>query len=121
MGTTKGQWDSSKMNKVIATKEAQILIKQLQKQNGKLVFIHSEGCCDGTSPICMTASEFHLGSRDEQIGEILGTPYYMNTSNSTYWEHLQIVIDVIDGIGNSFSLESAENKSFIIRAKKLDI
>ncbi|GAB6465326.1 DUF779 domain-containing protein [Bacillus luti] len=109
------------MEKVIATKEAQTLLKQLQKQNGKLVFIHSEGCCEGTSPICMSASEFYLGSRDEQIGEILGTPYYMHISNSSYWEHLQIVIDVIDGIGNSFSLESIENKSFIIRAKKLDI
>ncbi|WP_336770034.1 DUF779 domain-containing protein [Bacillus bombysepticus] len=109
------------MKKVIATKEAQTLLKQLQKQNGRLVFIHSEGCCDGTSPICMTEGEFHLGIRDEQIGEILGTPYYIRTSNSSYWEHLQIVIDAIDGIGNSYSLESAENKSFIIRAKKLEI
>ncbi|PDZ94936.1 acetaldehyde dehydrogenase [Bacillus cereus] len=109
------------MQKVIATKEAQSLIKQLQKQHGKLVFIHSEGCCDGTSPICMKANEFYLGSRDEQIGEILDTPYYMHTSNSSYWEHLRIVIDVINGIGNSFSLESAEDKSFIIRAEMLNI
>ncbi|MDA1674782.1 DUF779 domain-containing protein [Bacillus cereus group sp. TH152-1LC] len=109
------------MQKVIATKEAQSLIKQLRKQHGKLVFIHSEGCCDGTSPICMKAGEFYLGSRDEQIGKILDTPYYMHTSNFSYWQHLQIVIDVIDGIGNSFSLESAEDKSFIIRAEKLNI
>ena len=65
--------------------------------------------------------DFYLGSRDEQIGKILDVPYYMHTSNSSYWQHLQIVIDVIDGIGNSFSLESAKDKSFIIRAKKLDI
>ena len=109
------------MKKVIATETAQTVIKQLQEQHGKLVFIHSEGCCDGTSPICMPASDFYLGSRDEQIGKILDVPYYMHTSNSSYWQHLQIVIDVIDGIGNSFSLESAKDKSFIIRAKKLDI
>ena len=53
----------------------------------------------------------------EQIGEILDVPYYMHTSIRR--KHLQIVIDVIDGIGNSFSLESAKDKSFIIRAKKI--
>ncbi|NEU30557.1 DUF779 domain-containing protein [bacterium LRH843] len=108
-----------KMEKVIATEAAQGLIKQLQKTHGKIIFIHSEGCCDGTSPICMTAGEFYLGSRDEQIGEVSDVPYYMHTSNSSYWEHLQIVIDVIDGIGNSFSLESAEDKTFIIRSRVL--
>lgn len=120
MVITKNQWGSSKLKKVIATEAAQDLIKQLQEQHGQLVFIHSEGCCDGTSPICMTAGDFYLSSRDEQIGVVLGVPYYMHNSNSSYWQHLQIVIDVIDGIGNSFSLESAENKSFVIRAKQLN-
>ena len=41
-------------------------------------------------------------------------------SNFSYWQHLQIIIDVVDGIGNSFSLESAEDKSFIIRSSKLE-
>ena len=63
------------MKKVIASETAQKVIKHLQEKHGKLVFIHSEGCCDGTSPICMPASDFYLGSRDEQIGEILDVPY----------------------------------------------
>lgn len=107
------------MEKVIATEAAQALIKQLQERHGKLVFIHSEGCCDGTSPICMKAGDFYLGSRDQQIGEVMDVPYYMHSSNFSYWQHLQIIIDVIDGIGNSFSLESAEDKSFIIRSRIL--
>lgn len=119
MVTTKDQWGSSKLEKVVATEVAQALIKQLQEQHGQLVFIHSEGCCDGTSPICMTAGDFYIGSRDEQIGVVLDVPYYMHNSNMAYWQHLQIVIDVIDGIGNSFSLESAENKTFVIRANQL--
>lgn len=117
MVTTKELWGSSKLEKVIATKEAQDLIGNLQRKHGELVFIHSEGCCDGTSPLCMPKGEFYLGSRDEQIGVVSGVPYYMNQSNFSYWEHLQIVIDVMDGMGNSFSLESAENQSFVIRAK----
>lgn len=108
------------MEKVIATDAAQQLIRQLQEQHGELVFIHSEGCCDGTSPILMTAGDFYLGSRDEQIGTVADVPYYMHTSNYSYWQHLQIVIDVTEGMGNSFSLESQLDKSFIIRAKKLE-
>lgn len=117
MVTTKDQWDSSKLEKVIATPKAEKLIELLKVKHGELVFIHSEGCCDGTSPICMPKGDFYLGSRDELIGSISGVPYYMNQSNLSYWEHLQIVIDVTNDMGNSFSLESAENLSFIIRAK----
>ena len=105
------------MEKVIATTSAQDLIKQLQEQHGKLIFVHSEGCCDGTSPICMTEGDFYLGSRDEQIGEVMNVPYYMHASNSSYWHHLQIVIDVHTGMGNSFSLESTKDMSFIIRSR----
>lgn len=107
------------MEKVIATEAATKLIQELQAEHGELIFVHSEGCCDGTSPICITKGDFYLGSRDERIGEVEGVSYYMHTSNFSYWQHLQIVIDVTDGMGNSFSLESVVNKSFIIRAKAL--
>ena len=104
------------MEKVIATIAAQDLIKQLQEQHGNLIFVHSEGCCDGTSPICMTEGDFYLGSQDEQIGTVMNVPYYMHTSNYSYWQHLQIVVDVQNGMGNSFSLESTKDMSFIIRS-----
>lgn len=108
------------MQKVIATKEAVELICKLQAVHGDLIFVHSEGCCDGTSPVCMKKGDFYLSSQDEQLGEVVeGVPYYMHRANFDYWQHLQIVIDVVDGIGNSFSLESIENKSFVIRARKL--
>ncbi|HWJ78575.1 MAG TPA: DUF779 domain-containing protein [Niallia sp.] len=108
------------MQKVIATTAAKELIYQLQDKHGPLIFVHSEGCCDGTSPICMKKDDFYLSSQDELLEEVEGVPYYMHRSNQSYWKHLQIVIDVTEGISNSFSLESTENKSFIIRAKKLE-
>ena len=80
------------MDKIIATEAAKILIKQLQEEHGKLVLIHSEGCCDGTSPICMADGDFYLGSQDGKIGEVFGVPYYMNTINHSYWQHMQIII-----------------------------
>lgn len=108
------------MNKISATQAAQDVIKTLQKQHGELIMVHSEGCCEGTSPLCMKADDFYLGSQDKKIGDVMDVPYYMHTSNRSYWEHLQIIIDVTEGIGNSFSLESTENKSFIIQSKALD-
>lgn len=65
----------------------------------------------------MPEGDFYLGSQDIQVGEVLGVPYYMHTSNLSYWKHLLITIDAIDGVGNSFSLESMENKTFILLAQ----
>ncbi|WP_100374136.1 DUF779 domain-containing protein [Bacillus sp. FJAT-45037] len=107
------------MEKVTTTEAAQALIRTLKDTHGKLVFMHSEGCCDGTSPICMPAEDFYCGDQDHLIGEVLEVPYYMHTSNLSYWEHFRIVIDVEEGMGNSFSLESTENKSFIVRSTRI--
>lgn len=107
------------MMEVVATDKAKALIEKLQKLHGPLVLVHSEGCCDGTSPLCIKSDDFYLGNQDIKIGEIFGVPYYMHTSNLSYWEHLQIVVDITEGIGNSFSLESTEDKSFIICATEL--
>ena len=108
------------MNKISATQTAQYVINTLQEQHGNLIMVHSEGCCEGTSPLLMKADDFYLGSQDKKIGDVMGVPYYMHTSNHSYWKHLKIIIDVTEGIGNSFSLESTENKSFIIRSEALD-
>lgn len=109
------------MKKVVATQAAEMLIRGLQSKHGELIFVHSEGCCDGTSPICMKKGDFYLSSQDVLLGDVVeGVPYYMHRANMAYWKYLQIVIDVVDGISNSFSLESTENKSFIINAKKLE-
>ena len=58
------------MKKVVATETAKALIEKLQKLHGSLALIHSEGCCDGTSPICLKRDDFYLGSQDKKIGEI---------------------------------------------------
>lgn len=107
------------MEKVICTENATLLLEKLKTQHGNLVFIHSEGCCEGTSPMCTKQDEFYIGSRDKQIGTVHDIPYYMNESNLSYWEYSKIVIDVTNGTGNSFSLESEYDKSFVIKSEKL--
>lgn len=110
------QWASSKMEKVIATDAAKGLIDQLKADFGDIIFVHSEGCCEGTSPHCVERSDFHIGARDSQIGELQGIPYYMNAANAPYWKHLQIIIDVVEGRGNSFSLDSTKDQTFVIHS-----
>jgi len=107
------------MSQVTVTDAAKDLIKQLKAQHGNLIFVHSEGCCEGTSPMCMPADDFYVGSQYDQVGEVVGIPYYMHHSNIDYWLHLQLIIDVCDGIGNSFSLESTKDKTFILRSEVL--
>lgn len=107
------------MERVVITDNAKQTLTKLQEQHGKLIFIHSEGCCEGTSPICMKEEDFYLGSRDIQIGTICEVPYYMNESNLPYWEHTQIIIDQTEGLGNSFSLESSYDLAFVIQSAKL--
>lgn len=108
------------MEKVTCTTDASLLLEKLKEQYGELVFMHSEGCCDGTFPMCTQKDDFYLGSRDKLIGSVCDVPYYMNQSNLSYWEHTQIIIDVTDSNGgDSFSLESKYDKSFVIRSKKL--
>lgn len=104
------------MKKVRITEKAMSLLATLQKEYGELILVHSEGCCDGTAPLCTTKADFYIGDHYVALDGIDGIPYYMHESNQAYWEHLQIEIDVVEGISNSFSLESLYDVSFIINA-----
>ena len=43
-----------------------------------LLFHQSGGCCDGSAPMCFPAKEYQVGNSDIKLGEIDGTPFYMN-------------------------------------------
>lgn len=105
------------MDKVIITDAAKEVVSLLKEEHGEIIFVHSEGCCEGTSPLCTTEDDFYIGSQSDKVGEIASVPYYMHKSNQSYWEHLQIIIDITDGINNSFSLESTMDKTFVIKSK----
>ena len=44
-------------------------------------------------------------------------PFYMGKSQYEYWQHTQLIIDVIDGHGGTFSLEGPEGKAFHTRSR----
>jgi uncharacterized protein (DUF779 family) len=104
-------------DRVIATEAALRLIDTLAKKHGPLMFHQSGGCCDGSAPMCYPRGEFLVGDADVQLGEIGGCPFYMSRAQFAYWEHTQLIIDVVPGRGGMFSLEGPEGLRFLTRSR----
>jgi hypothetical protein len=51
------------------------------------------------------------------MGEIAGCPFYMGASQFEYWQHTQLIIDVVPGRGAGFSLEAPEGLRFLTRSR----
>ena len=98
--------------RVALTDKAQTLITQLSKEHGELIFHQSGGCCDGSALLCMSKSEFYLGSNDLHIGTIGGCGFFMHSDNFEYFKGTHITVDVEEGRGASFSLEAGSNQRF---------
>ena len=102
---------------VIATAPALQLIDTLRSRHGPVLFHQSGGCCDGSSPMCFAVGDFIVGDRDVRLGEIGGADFYISAPQFAYWKHTQLIIDVIEGHGGTFSLEGPEGKAFHTRSR----
>jgi uncharacterized protein len=105
------------VDKVIATDAAVELIEKLKQQHGPVMFHQSGGCCDNSAANCYLPGEITTGAGDVLLGEIGGSPFYISKSQYEYWKHTQLIIDVIDGHGGTFSLEGPEGKAFHTRSR----
>jgi uncharacterized protein (DUF779 family) len=105
------------VEKVIATETALALIELLRQKHGPLMFHQSGGCCDNSAANCYLPGEITIGAGDVYLGEIGGCPFYIGKSQYEYWKHTQLIIDVIDGQGGTFSLEGPEGKAFHTRSR----
>lgn len=103
--------------RVTATPAAIRLIQMLKDKHGPLMFHQSGGCCDGSAPMCYPDGEFLIGDSDKLLGEIGGSPFYINEAQYEYWKHTQLIIDVVDGRGGMFSLEGPHGKRFLTRSR----
>ncbi|HOW74641.1 MAG TPA: DUF779 domain-containing protein [Candidatus Competibacteraceae bacterium] len=108
---------TAKVARVVATPAALELIESLKAQHGDLMFHQSGGCCDGSSPMCYQLGEFRVGGQDVLLGEIGSCPFYMGAAQFEYWQHTQLIIDVVPGRGGMFSLEGPEGKRFLTRSR----
>lgn len=129
-------------SRVALTAAAVELLRKLWRLHGPLMFHQSGGCCDGSAPMCYPAGEFITGDSDVLLGlfdlsgagtgggvtsDPPGGPghgqpleFWMSREQFGYWSHTHLTVDVVQGRGSGFSVESPEGKRFLIRSTLMD-
>lgn len=105
------------VEKVVATPAALELVEFLKKKHGTLMFHQSGGCCDNSAANCYLPGEITMGAGDVLLGRIGDCEFYIGRNQYQYWKHTQLIIDVIEGTGGTFSLEGPEGKAFHTRSR----
>jgi hypothetical protein len=103
--------------RVLATPQAAALLEQLRAAHGPLLLHVSGGCCEGSAPMCLRQADFKVGPRDVLLGVVAGVPVYAGAGTYEVLAHSQIVLDLTDGGGDSFSIEAAEGRRFVVRSR----
>ena len=103
--------------RVVATEAALAMVGELRQRHGPVMFFQSGGCCDGSAPLCFPAGDFNVSETDVYLGNIDGAPFYMGLEQFAYWQHTQLIIDVVDGNGGMFSLDNGTGRRFLTRSR----
>jgi uncharacterized protein (DUF779 family) len=103
--------------RVKATTLALQLIQELRQKHGDILFHQSGGCCDGSSPMRFPSTEFKVSEGDVFLGALNEVPFYISGPQFEYWQHTQLIIDVVPGQGGMFSLENGSGKRFLTRSR----
>ncbi len=103
--------------KIIMTEDAKKIVDQLRERFGDLMFHQSGGCCDGSAPMCFQDGDFIVGPSDVKIGEVYGCDFYIAKDQYEYWKFSQLMIDVTEGRGASFSLEIPLGVRFMVKSR----
>ena len=108
------------VQRVVATDATLALIDELKGQYGDFFFHQSGGCCDNSAANAYLPGELTIGAGDVYLGDIGGVPFYIGANQFEYWKHTQLIIDVIEGSGGTFSLEGSTGKAFLTRSRVFD-
>ncbi|TVR18771.1 MAG: DUF779 domain-containing protein [Balneolaceae bacterium] len=103
--------------KVIMTDDAKAVVDTLREKFGELIFHQSGGCCDGSSPMCFQEGDFIIGASDIKLGSVYGCDFFMAKDQYKYWKFSQLIIDVTEGRGASFSLEIPMGVRFVVKSR----
>ena len=116
-------------SRVALTGSAVELLQRLHGRHGPLMFHQSGGCCDGSAPMCFPAGDFLTSEADVLLGvfdippasgtthgESWELEFWMSREQFAVWKHTHLTVDVVDGRGAGFSVESPEGKRFLIRS-----
>lgn len=115
----------AELSRVAVTDTAADLLRKLYAANGPLMFHQSGGCCDGSSPMCYVDGEFRTGGSDVLLQQLRidgvpePVPFWMSAAQFETWRHTHLTVDVVQGRGGGFSLETPEGVRFLIRSRLL--
>jgi uncharacterized protein (DUF779 family) len=101
--------------KVRATDAATQAVVVLARTHGPLVIVQSAGCCDGSAPMCIPATDFPLGIDDVHVGDVADVPVYIARRELRAWTHHDLLLDVEPGYADGFSLAAGEGSHFVSR------
>lgn len=105
------------VERVIATPAALVLIDEMKALHGDIMFHQSGGCCDNSAANCYLPTDLTIGPQDIKLGEVGQVPFYIGKLQYEYWKHTQLILDVIEGSGGTFSLEGNTGKAFHTRSR----
>jgi uncharacterized protein (DUF779 family) len=98
---------------VRATPKAISALEELARTVGPLVVVQSAGCCDGSAPMVLPASDFPLGDNDIRVGEVAGVGVYIAARELNAWPHGDMLIDIEPGYADGMSLTPADDLHFV--------
>lgn len=104
----------TKQSEIRASEKAEQFIDKMKDRHGTFFFYQSSGCCDGSALMCYRDGDFRLGDADILVGYVRGVPFYVHQSQYGIYKNLIPRIDVHEGRGPAFSLDSIENEHFTI-------
>ena len=102
---------------VAASPAALEVINRLSAAHGPLMFVQSGGCCDGSSPVCLKQGELPLGPQDVHLGDVAGSPFYIDFEQFERWGRPHLRLEVSSGAAEGFSLEGLEGVHFVTRTE----
>ena len=116
----------SPIARVELTPEASALLSELRgryanKEQNKLLFHYSASPNEGSSPLCLLASETRVADSDLYLGSPDGCDFFIKPEPYAYWSNSHLTIDVIaSSEREGFSLESRHGFRFVIYTRALN-
>jgi uncharacterized protein (DUF779 family) len=100
--------------RITATPAAREAVTALRAARGApVMFVQSGGCCAGSTPMCFPLGEFILGDVDVLLGDIDGSPFYIDKRLDEAWHQEVFLLDVAEGEPEDFSLAAGDNLHFV--------
>jgi uncharacterized protein (DUF779 family) len=107
------------ITRIVATDSAVALLVTLREKFGPLLFFLPGGGNDGSALWCYEFGEFYAGSTEVYLGNLMGTPLYVEQGQFEYWKQVQLIIDAVNGTGATDSLDSGTGQRFLTRTRLL--